>query len=56
MEPHAPREPRARKSQDEEAREIEEIYDDVVPDDEPIDPPIDPDDDDALGRPVRLNP
>ncbi|MGH7298890.1 MAG: hypothetical protein ACREKQ_02160 [Candidatus Rokuibacteriota bacterium] len=38
------------KSQDEEAREFEELYDDTAPDDEPLDP----DDDDTLGRPVRL--
>jgi hypothetical protein len=44
-------EPRERKQED-EASEIDERPDDMVPEDEPIDP----DDDDTLGRPVQLEP
>ncbi len=44
-------EPRERKQED-EASEIDERPDDMVPEDEPIDP----DDDDSLGRTVQLEP
>ncbi|HEY7435199.1 MAG TPA: hypothetical protein VIE41_08660 [Methylomirabilota bacterium] len=44
-------EPRGRK-QDEEAPEMDERPEDMVPDDEPLEP----DDDDTLGRPVQLEP
>lgn len=44
-------EPRERKQED-EASEIDERPDDMVPEDEPIDP----DDDGTLGRPVQLEP
>jgi len=44
-------EPRERK-QDEEAPEMDERAEDMVPEDGPLDP----DDDDTLGRPVQLQP
>jgi len=44
-------EPRERK-QDEQAPEVDEREEEMVPEDEPIDP----DDDDTLGRPVQLQP
>lgn len=43
--------PRGRR-QDDEAPEMDERVEDLVPEDEPIDP----DDDDTLGRPVELQP
>lgn len=44
-------EPRERK-RDEEAPEMDERAEDMVPEEEPLDP----DDDDTLGRPVQLQP
>jgi len=43
--------PRIRR-QEEDAPEMDERVEDIVPEDEPIDP----DDDDTLGRPVQLQP
>jgi hypothetical protein len=44
-------EPRERKQED-DAPEMDERSEDIVPEDDPIDP----DDDDTLGRPVQLEP